>query len=100
MAKRIEDKGIDAGRIAILPPWSHDDVVRYDAAGRERFRREHGLDGKFVVMYSGNHSPCHPLTTLLEAAQRLRERDRTSRSASSAEEASFRPCGDLPRAHG
>jgi hypothetical protein len=25
-------------------------------------------------MYSGNHSPCHPLTTLLEAALRLRER--------------------------
>jgi len=24
-----------------------------------------------VVMYSGNHSPCHPLDTLLEAAARL-----------------------------
>jgi hypothetical protein len=74
MAKRIEDKGIGAKRITILPPWSHDDVVRYDAEGRERFRREHGLDGKFVVMYSGNHTPCHPLTTLLEAALRLSDR--------------------------
>src|SRR5439155_2433474 len=34
------------------------------------------LDDKFVVMYSGNHSPCHPLDTLLEAARRLeKERD-------------------------
>ena len=25
------------------------------------FRKQHGLDGKFVVMYSGNHSPSNPL---------------------------------------
>src|SRR5262249_37668181 len=30
---------------------------------------------KHVVMYSGNHSPCHPLTTMLEAARRLSDRD-------------------------
>ena len=77
MAERIDDKGIAAEQDRrSLPPWSHDDVVRYDAEGRERFRQEHGLDGKYVVMYSGNHSPCHPLTTLLEAARRLRDRDR------------------------
>ena len=42
--------------------------------GREVFRREHGLVERFVVMYSGNHSPCHPLDTLLEAALRLKAR--------------------------
>jgi hypothetical protein len=26
-------------------------------------------------MYSGNHSPCHPLNTLLQAAERLRENE-------------------------
>jgi len=74
MARRIEEKGIAAEKIVTLPPWSHDHVVRYDVDGRERFRREHGFDDKYVVMYSGNHSPCHPLTTLLEAARELRER--------------------------
>lgn len=73
MAQRIEEKGVAPTKITILPPWSHDDVVRYDEGGRKRFRKEHGLDGKYVVMYSGNHSPCHPLATLLEAARRLRE---------------------------
>ena len=34
------------------------------------------LTGKFVVMYSGNHSPCHPLDTVLEAAERLAHDDR------------------------
>ena len=74
MARRIEEKGIRAEKILTLPPWSHDHVVQYDLDGRERFRREHGLHDKYVVMYSGNHSPCHPLTTLLEAARELRER--------------------------
>jgi colanic acid biosynthesis glycosyl transferase WcaI len=75
MARRLEEKGIPADKIVTLPPWSHDEIVRYDAEGRARFRKEHGLDGKYVVMYSGNHSPCHPLTTLLEAARELRRRE-------------------------
>ena len=43
----------------------------FDVKGRERFRRQHGLEGKFVVMYSGNHSLCHPLDTVLDAARML-----------------------------
>jgi colanic acid biosynthesis glycosyl transferase WcaI len=72
MQGRIVDKGILAGTIAVLPPWPHDDFVRYDEAGRRGFRHVHGLTEKFVVMYSGNHSACHPLDTLLTAALRLR----------------------------
>src|SRR5208337_2524127 len=53
------------------PPWSHDSEVRYDAQGRSRFLKANCLEDKFVVMYSGNHSPCHPLETLLAAARRL-----------------------------
>ncbi len=69
MQERICAKGIAAGKIAVLPPWSHDDEVGFDEAGRNRFRQAHGLEGKFVVMYSGNHSPCHPLDTLMQAAE-------------------------------
>ena len=71
MASRLEAKGVPAAVIHIDPPWSHDDAVRYDAGAREAFRAQHGLTGKFVVMYSGNHSPCHPLDALLEAALHL-----------------------------
>jgi colanic acid biosynthesis glycosyl transferase WcaI len=74
MADRIAAKGVDPEKISTLPPWSHDHVVRHDIEGRDHFRKEHGLDGKYVVMYSGNHSPCHPLSTLLEAAKTLRDR--------------------------
>ena len=73
MKERVVAKGLDPERVTIVPPWSHDDEVQYSAAGREEFRRKHQLSEKFVVMYSGNHSPCHPLDTLLAAAGALQE---------------------------
>ncbi|HVV43545.1 MAG TPA: glycosyltransferase family 4 protein, partial [Bryobacteraceae bacterium] len=76
MAERLETHGVPPENIAVIPPWPHDDAVRYDAAGREQFRHEHGLDGRFVVMYAGNYGPCHPLETLLEAARRMKEDSR------------------------
>jgi colanic acid biosynthesis glycosyl transferase WcaI len=71
MQERIRAKGIAAEKVAVIPPWAHDDLVRFDPDARRRFRDRHGLSEKFVVMYSGNHSPCHPLDTLLAAAERL-----------------------------
>ncbi len=71
MRDRILVKGNFGHKIALIPPWSHDHTVGYSQQGRDEFRLAHGLDGKFVVMYSGNHSPCHPLDTLVEAASAL-----------------------------
>jgi len=74
MKERVIAKGVDPERVTVVPPWSHDDQVSYSETGREAFRREHELSEKFVVMYSGNHSPCHPLDTLLGAARVLQTR--------------------------
>src|SRR6266850_574574 len=71
MKQRIIAKGIPEEKIAVIPPWSHNDSVVYDDAGRTAFRAAHDLSDKYVVMYSGNHSPCHPLDTLLTAARKL-----------------------------
>ena len=75
MRDRVLAKGADAERVTVIPPWSHDDAVEFSVAGREAFRRQHGLSDRFVVMYAGNHSPCHPLDTLLGAALELRSRN-------------------------
>ena len=75
MKDRIQAKGIPAEKVLVVPPWSHDDRVRFDPAGREEFRAIYKLSRRFVVMYSGNHSPCHPLETLLQAAERLAENE-------------------------
>ena len=71
MATRLAAKGVPPAKLSVIPLWPQDDVVSFDATAAEEFRRQHGLTGKFVVMYSGNHSPCHPLTTLLDAAKLL-----------------------------
>jgi len=72
MCDRLEAKGVAPSRLAVIPPWSHDEVA-FDSRGRDSFREHHDLTGKFVVMYAGNHSPCHPLDTLLRAAKRLKD---------------------------
>jgi hypothetical protein len=64
-----------AERVSVIAPWSHDAQVRFDRGGREEFRGKHGLTDKFVVMYAGNHSPCHPLDTLMKVAKAMRLRD-------------------------
>ena len=75
MRERVLAKGALPQRVTIIPPWSHDDAVGFSREGREAFRRRHGLTDQFVVMYSGNHSPCHPLDTLLDAALTLHGRE-------------------------
>lgn len=71
MADLLVLKGASRQRIDVLPPWSHNSAVSFDPEGRAEFRAAHGMQSKFVVMYSGNHSPCHPVTTLLHAAREL-----------------------------
>jgi hypothetical protein len=72
MKQGIAAKGISESKIAVVPPGARTQFVRYDPKGRSEFRKELGVDGKFLVMYSGNHSPCHPLGTLLASAKYLR----------------------------
>lgn len=76
MAARLEAKTAMCGELAIIPPWPHEEHMHPVAHEHNPFRAANGLDGKFVVMYSGNHSPSNPLTTLLDAAIRLRDEDR------------------------
>jgi glycosyltransferase involved in cell wall biosynthesis len=71
MKERVQRKRVPEEQIEVIPPWPHDDVAFFDPQGRERFRRKYKLGDRYVAMYSGNHSPCHPLSTILEAARRM-----------------------------
>jgi len=73
MKERVLQKKIAPERIEVISPWSQG--IHFNQQGREEFRREHGLADKFVVMYAGNHSPCHPLDTLLAAGATLGRRE-------------------------
>lgn len=76
MAERLMAKGVRREVIHTDAPWSHDLAVKFDVPTREAFRAKHGLTNKFVVMYSGNHSPCHPLDTVLAAADEMQAEER------------------------
>jgi hypothetical protein len=69
MADRIAAKGIDRRKIHVVAPWAHDKEVRPDPEGSKEFRVRHGLGDSFVVMYSGNHSPCHSLNAVVQVAR-------------------------------
>lgn len=62
-----------ASRLFVLPPWPHEQVETPLLHEANAFRREHELQKKFVIMYSGNHSPANPLTTLIKAAEQLQD---------------------------
>ena len=74
MATRVGGKWPDVrAKMTVLPPWPLESVSDPLPPEDNEFRHRHGLDGKFVVMYSGNHSPANPLHTLLSAAERLED---------------------------
>jgi glycosyltransferase involved in cell wall biosynthesis len=72
MAERLRRKGEIRGRLTVLPPWPLDDHLEPVPHEANPFRRDQGLDGRFVVMYSGNHGPSNPIATALAAAAELR----------------------------
>ena len=77
MLERANRKLDITKKAAVMPPWPHDDELRRIPHAENPFRKQHelgdGAGGKFVVMYSGNHSPANPLATLLDAAERLQD---------------------------
>jgi colanic acid biosynthesis glycosyl transferase WcaI len=73
MAARVNRKLDVTAKLTVIPPWPHQDHLDIVDHRENPFRTRHDLEGKLVVMYSGNHSPSNPITTVLEAAQRLRD---------------------------
>jgi glycosyltransferase involved in cell wall biosynthesis len=74
MAAKVAGRAIPAERIRVIHNWSSGTQVRPLAPELNGLRREWGLDGKFVVGYSGNMGRAHDFTSLLGAAQQLAHR--------------------------
>lgn len=74
MADRLLRKRDVREKMSILPPWPHSDHLESVPHDQNPFRRQHGLEGKFVLMYSGNHGQTTPVTTVLEAAVKMQDR--------------------------
>lgn len=73
MKTRMVSKLDVSKKIAILPPWPHEDYIEPIDHHVNPFRVRHNLQNKFVFMYSGNMSIASPLTTVLRAAVQFRD---------------------------
>ncbi len=77
IAKNLEKKVSPLDdKMHIIAPWPMEDALEIIPKEKNPFLEKHGLTGKFVLMYSGNHSPVHPLSTFLKAAQELKDDER------------------------
>jgi colanic acid biosynthesis glycosyl transferase WcaI len=75
MASRLVACGALPGSVHVIPNWVDETAIRPVAHQDNPLRREWGLDGKFVVGYSGNLGRAHEFETLLGAAERLKHED-------------------------
>lgn len=76
MKAKITAHGTTEEKVAIVPPWNRfklESAALAITAQDIAFRKQHGIEGKFVVLFAGNHSIVHPMDTLLKAAARLRD---------------------------
>lgn len=71
MRATLAQKADVGDKIRVIPLWPHGDQDEAVSHAQNPFRAKHGLGGKFVVMYSGNHSPSNPITTILQASLQM-----------------------------
>ena len=74
MADRLRSRGIPRDRIHVIPNWTDESHVQPVQHADNPLRRGWGLEGKFVIGYSGNLGRAHEFETMLEASQRLKDR--------------------------
>jgi colanic acid biosynthesis glycosyl transferase WcaI len=72
MKENLLRKGIPASKVAVLPNWVDLEAVR-PVEKENAFRRELGLEGRFVVLFAGNLGFAAGLEAVLRAADLLRK---------------------------
>jgi colanic acid biosynthesis glycosyl transferase WcaI len=76
MATHVQKRtNTDNKKIEVIPLWPVMDKVYAGDRLDNPFRLNNGFGDKFVIMYSGNHSVMHPISTLLDTALQLKENE-------------------------
>ncbi len=71
--ENLEGKGVPSEKITCIPNWVDTNFICPLPKDDNAFRRAHNLEGKFVVLYSGNIALTQGLETVVEAAAQLRD---------------------------
>lgn len=80
LGEEMEESAIRAGadpdRVVVIRNWADPGKIFPVPHGENRFRRELGLEGKFVIEYSGNLGITHGFEDLLAVAEELAGEER------------------------
>jgi colanic acid biosynthesis glycosyl transferase WcaI len=71
MLEKISAKGVRREKLMLFRNWAHGELISPRDADT-RYRRDWGLEGKFVAMYSGNMGVKQGLASVLDAAAALK----------------------------
>lgn len=72
MAANVQASGAPASRVHVIPNWCNDNDIVPVPPAENSLRAAWGLEGKFVVGYSGNLGRAHEFETILGAAELLK----------------------------
>jgi len=72
--EHLIERGVPIEKIEVIPNGSNTEIIKFSPDGRERIRRQLGLDEKFVAIYAGIHGVAQGLETVIEAARMMRDR--------------------------
>ena len=70
LQRYMSQKGLPVGKVTFIPDWADPSAI-LPMHKENSFRKEHGLEGKFVLIYSGNMGYSSELETVLDAAKIL-----------------------------
>lgn len=73
-AAYIEQEGLPRDQLIVMHHWSDGEEIHPIPPFRNRLRSQWGLNGTFVVGYSGNFGRAHEFQTMIDAARRLKDR--------------------------
>ncbi len=72
MESNLQKKGVPTEKIACIPNWVDVNFIQSLPKENNPWRTTHQLDGKFVILYSGNIALTQGLETVIAAAATLR----------------------------
>ena len=74
MIDRLQEKGVPANRIILIPNWMNEQLVYPIEPTENKFREQYNLKDKFVILYSGNMGTYHYFEDILTVAGQLEKR--------------------------
>jgi len=73
--RELLEKYLNDRKVAIIPLWSVFETSKQIEKSDNPFVKEHNLDGKFIVQYSGNIGLTHYVEVMVELAEMLKDQE-------------------------